>query len=229
MTSFNTINWDSRKYPLVIVFSFFLIVGCSNRYMANQLPPSGAVIIGKPKYNAGEKWIETMQDMISGAHTEHITKVVSANGDGSYETTIEIPEYNRKMKNYYDKDGYLLAVENIVGDQEYPVRRPPFRPIEFPIWVGKKWKNETYLSWNVKGQRYYKYKSYCEVEKYEEVETQAGSFMAYRIKRLTINLSTQGRSTAVFWYSPEIKYIIKGKKSFGEFKELKRFDLVLQE
>ena len=82
------------------------------------------------------------------------------------------------------------------------------RALDFPLQIGKKWKNEspknTFNSFALEGV--------------EKVSTPAGTFMGYRIlyqqekfeyNRLAQGVFKQGEGWIRFWYSPEVKFWLK--------------------
>jgi hypothetical protein len=80
--------------------------------------------------------------------------------------------------------------------------------MDFPLQVGKKWKNESPKN---------TFNSF-EVEGVEKISTPAGAFTGYRIlykqdryeyNRLAQGVFKQGESWMRFWYSPEVKFWLK--------------------
>ena len=78
----------------------------------------------------------------------------------------------------------------------------PFRYLNFPLFVGKKWVvNTKNNSSSFLGE--------FQVEGAEEVQTPAGKFMAFRIHLKQTNLSSKRTGWIRYWYSPEVRYRVK--------------------
>jgi hypothetical protein len=207
-----------KKIALITVFFLF---GCSYMSIEEKKPPIGAHVVEFPKMEVGEKWIVMAHDRLTDKYTKHIIEVSGVNKDGSFETTTVIPEYNRRIKNLYDNSYGRIASIDLVENQEVSVPRPPRNLLNFPLWVGKKWRDDKYVAWNKNDKRLYNYRNYYHVKAYKEIKTAAGTFKAFKISRLNHNLDSNNRWYRTYWYSPEVKRFVKYRAEEGD-----RFDLI---
>ena len=111
---------------------------------------------------------------------KHIIKIVTVNGDGSYEALIEVPELGRRYESNFDHKHRFLGSKELVSGTIIPEETPIEGPLNYPISVGNKWK---YL--NTKGKHlasgiYYIYNNYYEVISYEKITIEAGEI--WRLK-----------------------------------------------
>jgi TolB-like protein len=67
------------------------------------------------------------------------------------------------------------------------------------------------------------------VEKYETVSTKAGSFKSFKIKRYEYNVQLKIQNIEEYWYSPEIKRIVKSTPSWKYGSELISYSLAKAE
>ena len=95
--------------------------------------------------------------------------------------------------------------------------------LDFPLFVGKKWSDQ-YEGGAVDGKRY-KYKSTYKVRCYGTVTTEAGTFKAFEIRRGCTNISQHTKNWVTYWYSPEIKLIVKEKPDWRIGRELISYTL----
>ena len=88
------------------------------------------------------------------------------------------------------------------------VREDPFRKYyDFPLSIGKKWNYITQTGSALRPG--ISYLSKFQVEGVEEVVTQAGTFMTFRVRYQQTNLSKQQRGWLRYWYSPSAKKEVK--------------------
>jgi len=81
--------------------------------------------------------------------------------------------------------------------------------LDFPMSVGKKWKNNTYGK-PARGQTEVTYINEFNVEGVEDITTPAGPSKCYKIRLKQTNMSSRHESGWVlYWYSPDVKIWIK--------------------
>ncbi len=171
-----------RKRP---IFSLALILIFTNCVAVKTSEP-----IVKD-YQIGETWTWKWERKVEGkvrAEGEDVQEVVSYNGTlGLWNgvDTIQIP---------------TVANEN----QD----NTPFR--NWPLYVGKKWKYES--EWKNNEGTTGKTSQDVEIISFEELNVEAGKFMAYRIEYkgiVTNSRGFEGEMTDIWWYSPELKTYIR--------------------
>lgn len=114
---------------------------------------------------------------------------------------------------------FLRDGKRVLLDKNLMLVDSQFVDLSFPISVGKSWLYETDGRESNWGN--FRLKHYITVEAFEEVETPAGKFKAYRIFRDTITaIRREPRGEVRFWYSPEVGQVIKAR--WGILKEFKR-------
>ena len=162
-------------------------------------------------------------DWFTGKYTRHEIEVTRVNKDGSFVTTITVPEYNRRYMKLYNNRYQWIASIDLTKNQEFPVPNPPRKSFDFPLWVGKKWKDDKFRGWNISKNKFFSYRNYYEVLEYGQINTEAGNFMAFKIWKINYNLQSQKSWNVTYWYSPEVKYIVKYRAEWGEKYDLLEF------
>jgi hypothetical protein len=89
--------------------------------------------------------------------------------------------------------------------------------LDFPMFVGKKWTNNTYGK-PAQGQLEVTYINEFNVEGVENVTIPAGTFKCYKIQLKQTNMSARHKNGWVrYWYSPEVKIWIKREAENTDF------------
>ncbi|HMK44172.1 MAG TPA: hypothetical protein VK445_08555 [Dissulfurispiraceae bacterium] len=161
----------------------------------------------QPAYSAGDYWI-----FVKTGSTE-----TEPSADASDVKDNRLEYVGEQNGNYaftwngkpHLKDKNLTTVGNVKG---YP------GPIlKFPLTVGKTWTE--FYEGGYAGAKY-THRILFNVDAYEKIKVPAGEFMAYKI---TAERRTQLKQAVIashtYWYSPEVKQIIKGTNY--ELKEYK--------
>jgi hypothetical protein len=192
--------WAGKKAGVGIVWSVaVLLVGlavcaCLSAMAIAGAPPPRAE---RPTYGVGEKWIRT---------------------DGEYELIrIEDDRYifsagaGREIE--LTKDLVIAKVRR--GEDRMSFDPPP--KLTWPLEIGKGGRSQVtfYRSWNIGGLASVTYS--WKVEAYEDVQTFAGRFTAFRIAHSLSWRSRKGRKggetnserSFVTWYAPEIRQFVK--------------------
>lgn len=178
---------------------------------------------GPPTYSVGDTW--TIKE-------EGITrdiKVVAVDADGY---SIE-GAYSGcpTCRVHTDKN---LRWLKILDANDKPTTQATWVPLgtdwkflDFPLEVGKKWRISS--TGMVRGQFLTDYTVDCVVEAYEDIQTLAGTFKAFRVRR-DWSASSRGWRDAwhqVSWYAPDVKTVIKFTTSakWGKNWELVSYSL----
>ncbi len=80
--------------------------------------------------------------------------------------------------------------------------------LNFPMFVGKKWKNNTYDK-PARDRVEVTYINEFNVEGVEDIITPAGTFKCYKIRLKQTNMRSFKNGWVHYWYSPEVKIWIK--------------------
>jgi len=142
-------------------------------------------------YKIGEKWIWKWSRSVEGevrAEGEDIQEVVDYNGDLGLWNGIDTVKVSTTL------------------DQK--LSSTPFR--SWPLHVGKKWKYES--EWENNEGTTGKTSQDVEIVSYEELNVEAGKFMAYKIEYkgiVTNSRGFKGKMSDTWWYSPDLKTYIK--------------------
>jgi DUF3108-like len=89
--------------------------------------------------------------------------------------------------------------------------------LDFPMFVGKKWENNTYGKAARAGLRpgtasEITYINEFNVEGVEDITTPAGTFKCYKIRLKQTNMSAHLSGWVHYWYSPDVKIWIKRER-----------------
>jgi hypothetical protein len=160
-----------------------------------------------PVWNAGDKWTWKRSD-----------------GATLFSEVVEVKEDVYLLKAGKDPDlyGYDKKTMNV----KYVVKggggevKPEFAArtlFDFPMFVGKKWKNNTYgkparSGLTAKSMTEITYINEFNVEGVEDVTTPAGTFKCYKIKLKQTNTTAHLSGWVHFWYSPDVKIWIKRER-----------------
>jgi hypothetical protein len=208
-----------KKLVCLLVLSFFTFLvffGCAP---VKTQPLPGEPVAHFPKMQVGDKW--EIQRWCRKHRTEKFYyEIDNVNSDGSFESSNSKEKCGYHWISYHNNK---YQVEKIVYPGGKTVMRPkPLRTeLDFPLFVGKRWKTK-YYSYGKSG-RPYDYLDMYKVLSYETVKTKAGEFKAFKIRRTNTVIQT-GQSriyTSIEWYSPEVKHRVKVKNpSFPPYELL---------
>jgi len=101
------------------------------------------------------------------------------------------------------------------------------RILNFPFVIGKKW-NDEFTRMSPDGFHDSTIAETIKVLGWEEVVVPAGKFKAIKLEYLgnhsIMGVPGLGESTAWYWYSPEVKYFVKGQYGKGYVETVKPMD-----
>lgn len=142
-------------------------------------------------YQIGEKWTWKWERKVKGE--------VRAEG----EDLQEVVKYNGTLGLWNGVDTIQIPIEANKNQGSAPFRN-------WPLEVGKKWK---YVSeWENNEGTTGKTSQDVEIVSFEELNVEAGKFMAYKIEYkgiVTNSRGFKGEMTDIWWYSPKLKTYIK--------------------
>lgn len=210
-----------------------------------------------PNMTVGDTFVMAGK-MINGKDGFYTAEVVKINEDKSF--VFEITD--KKGEHYlafFDGKYQLNKFLNMNNSVEEIIPLPPENILDFPLYVGKKWKVRVGAVHKSKGIGFYRMNrvsptvyafpvighyptmwsvthGYVEmnsydfeytVDRFETVTTKAGSFKAFKI----IRAESYAASGVLFdgkeeyWYSPELKSIIKSNPSWRKGWELTEYKI----
>lgn len=151
-----------------------------------------------PVWNVGDKW--TYKSERGGLG---IRQIVDVKEDSFIMKTSEsenLRAYDRttmNLKFLVEKSGKQVLVSH------------PFRKVlDFPIFVGKKWKDT--VRGRTATKREVTFENEFQIEGVEEVTTPAGIFKAFKIyQKQTVTIPPGSNGWACYWYSPIAKNTVK--------------------
>lgn len=193
-----------------------LISGCIAGTVVRNSPDPGDPVANFPKYCVGDKIVGFgWSNDITGGDT--LTSVVEAvYDDGSFDTISTETKAAKKKFRKYNNKWQLISNKDLTAGKDLPLEDPPGKPLDFPLFVGKRWK-DAYTGISVSGDKY-DYKSTYTVTDYKEINTEAGKFMAFRIQQEQYNNMYAGSSSKpfekIYYYAPDAKGIIKSIPSW---------------
>ncbi|WP_461630632.1 hypothetical protein [Labilibaculum euxinus] len=177
-----------KKVIFQITALLLLLVSCS---------PSTTNKPSLNDYQSGEKWVWNWKRTVEGE--------VRAQG----EDLQEVVDYNGVLGLWNGVDTVRIST---TLDQKQS--NTPFR--SWPLFVGKKWKYES--EWENDEGTKGKTSQDVEVVSFEELNVEAGNFMAYKIEykgMVTNSRGYKGEMSDMWWYSPELKTYIKHVNNDG--------------
>jgi hypothetical protein len=151
-----------------------------------------------PVWNVGDKW--TYKDTLGDTWTNEVVDIK----DGLF----LVRERGSKDLSAYDTKtlNHNFIIEESGRKLKYT---RTFRKLfDFPIFVGKKWTDTTYMR-PTTGQTEVTYVSEFKVEGIEEVSTSAGVYKAYKIRYKQTNIASHRSGWVLYWYSPDVKNWVK--------------------
>ena len=187
-----------------------VVLGCQTVEI-KKAPSQGDIVANCPKMVVGDSWKYSGPDRGRGRDI-YTGRIVYVEEDGGFDIEVTAKKQDYTRVSHYDSD--CRRIYSPSGQ----------RSLDFPLFVGKEWSEE-YEDTDVTGKKR-KYKDTCKVKGYEKVTTKAGTVEAFKIHRKHMIVSTSEFATSVYWYSPEVKFIVKEKPSWRIGRELISYSLV---
>ena len=204
------------RIHIVNIYMLFVILfatGCATTQSGTI--PRGPVAHA-PKMHVGDRWTTK----ISGKFFHF--KVISVAEDGSFVLNRRSGGGNYHL--FYTNKYILEKVINLTTGKTTVKEKPQIKWIDFPLFVGKSWESK-YRGISIGGQEY-NYEDNLKVVGYETVDTQAGSFKAFKIRRYNYFKDSAGYSggpyTTYLWYSPEINNVVKYSSRYQNESKLQK-------
>jgi hypothetical protein len=118
----------------------------------------------------------------------------------------------------YDIGYHILGTDFVAPHDKARPGAPWERALNFPLFIGKKWQNETQGEGADGILR--TFKNNWEVEKIETVDSPAGQFRAWKIHRNFTAPNMRQTRDQYYWYAPDVKIVVK-LEHVGNFRTKK--------
>ena len=152
-----------------------------------------------PTLNIGDKWKYT--DKSGSKWTQEVIGI---------EDDIYVIRYGKEIRGF-DKNtmNFIYTIDENNKRTKFTDTRG--KVLDFPLYIGKKWSNIVSRTPKKGGATVEQnYQEEYLVSSYEDVRVMAGTFKAFKIEYRAKNMRTMREgSKGAYWYSPEVKTIIK--------------------
>ena len=149
--------------------------------------------------------------------------IIETKSDGSFVEEVK-DDKGRTLHEYYNDKYHRVISINVETGSAVKILKPPSKILEFPLFVGKKW-NDEFDTWKKGNIRHFT-NEYI-VDKYESITTKADSFEALKIIRLEYIPKKSWKGKEEYWYSPEVKRIVRSIPDWRYGSELLSYKLAL--
>lgn len=202
-------------FALLIFMSIvtFFSAACETAPAVKKGPLPGEAIANLPKMEVGDSWVSFGGRRSYGTETTIFSKVTEVSPDGSFIIEAKTDKgqiYHRNFDNEYR----MVSLISIGKQEPIDIPKPPEKILAFPLFVGKKWKGsfrfvglDNYLLRSTAGEK--DYLAEYAVDKFETIDTKAGSFRAFKIVKKVQIIRPSWSGTHEYWYSPETKNLVK--------------------
>jgi len=166
--------------------------------------------IEAPVWNIGDRWSfagNFPMSVIDADDNSYTVKVLTRTGESIY---------------IYDKSS-LNILYSVEGDRRIEFKGVHKRRLNFPFEIGKSWK-DSYMRKTIRqtaAAREYVYHDTYTVWGWEDIEVPRGQYKALKIEHKEERVEDMARrpkeGKVWFWYSPDVKYLIKCKLEESPF------------
>jgi hypothetical protein len=193
-------------------FLIFSLFACSPAQKDKAIPLPNEPTINFPKMVIGEEW--TIDTPYGIRHK----KVIDVSSDGGFTLESKREDGSNIVHQFFDKNYRIIREININTGLHSQMPDPPRLLLNFPLFVGKTW-DEEFNSLSTSGNLN-RFKSSYTVDKIEIKTTKAGEFKTVKIIENQINIETTFKGKSTYWYSPDLKIIIKEEPTWKKSMEL---------
>jgi hypothetical protein len=194
-----------KRVVYYIIF-LLLLTGCVT---TREVPELGKPVADFPEMMVGEKYTLDMPVGSSGIH-RHVWTVKKVYLDKSFD-----------VEQTCDKEG--TRVINI--DKNISVYGGKNWALKFPLFVGKQWEL-SFDGQSVKDGTSQYYTNVFNVVKFDSVATNYGNLPAFKILIHHTYVGSNWTGLGEFWYSPEVKMIVKMDVSWMASGKLVKYEKV---
>jgi hypothetical protein len=167
--------------------------------------------IEAPVWSIGDRWSfagNFPMSVINADENTYTVKFLTRTGESIY---------------IYDKSS-LNILYSVEGDRRIEFKGVHKRRLNFPFEIGKSWKDSfrrKTIHQTAAAREYVYYDTY-RVSGWEDIEVRGGKYKALKIEHKEERVEDQARQQtkegkAWFWYSPDVKYLIKCKLEESPF------------
>ena len=170
--------------------------------------------VGAPEMAVGDSWVH--KEYYKTPHTTDIFRrtVIYVDPEGSFTMEVTTDDHHDLAWPRWDKNHVY----------QYEHARPV---LNFPLRVGKSWRDR-YQSISVDGETW-TYRDKYKIMGIEKVNTPAGIFQAFKIRRTQKIIESPGNGgIEYYWYAPDVKAIVLSKPSWRFGRELLEYELAKQ-
>jgi hypothetical protein len=140
--------------------------------------------------------------------------VINVKPDGSFTLESRNKGDNSIFNQYYDNQYRLVTEINLTTGQVSKSPSPPTLYLKFPLFVGSKWEQE--FDARAGDGMIRTFKNSFTVEDFETVDVKGANIKAFRLVRSYIPKDGKIPLSTVYWYSPELKTIVKLMPQSGD-------------
>lgn len=201
---------------LCFLFIAFFCVGCVANTQVRTQPEQGDPVAEFPRMCVGDTYTAIEYSATTTNRKDEFTYTVDkVNPDGSFDFIMTSKTDNRKERLLYNNDFQLIKWIDLRDGEIKPTSEPPSKPLKFPLFVGKKWKDH-YKGKSV-DDTYYEYTNTYFVTDYKKMSFDIGTYYVFRIEEKQWNhvwSPSAKPSTKIKYYSPKLKIVIKAIPSW---------------
>lgn len=170
-----------------------------------------APVTNKPEYKVGDYW--ELDGKFNTIKCKHWEVVETNDADGNF------IEQCGDYRIFHSHDHNYDTIKIIKGDHKTVVKYDPYlEALNFPLEVGKTWEQE-YSGYTADNGARWKSKVKYEIESYEKINVEAGTFDAYKIEWKDNWRAGQysGSNKVTGWWSPEVGMFVRIKHPDSRF------------
>lgn len=210
---------------LISLLSVSLFISACAATVSAPKPVPGAenIRIDAPSYRVGDEWRYSPGTFV---------RVVDLR-DGLVVTESNTDQWCEGCRYFRDRNLVAVKILDAQGrPHEYAMAGADLKLLDFPLYVGKAWSQDTKL--RRPSGVIVPYSSRVKVEAYEEVTVKAGTFKAFRISWELERAAaydpwgTPFHGKSAMWWSPEVRAFVKREvysRWWGEGWELVSYTL----
>jgi TolB-like protein len=215
-----------KYYTFIVLLVSFIFVfftsGCQTTPSKQTHLPGKTVSASFPKMMIGDSWV--IREFSKKGVVTRSRTIIETKPDGSF--MEEAKDDKGRILNVYYNNRYRCIVSiSVETGNAVKIPKPPEKRLEFPLFVGKKW-NDEFDAWKRGTIRHFK--NEYTVDKYETINTKAGSFKAFKIIKLGSIPKKGWKGREEYWYSPEAKRIVRSIPDWRYGSELLSYKLAVE-
>ncbi|MCP4104903.1 MAG: hypothetical protein GY749_05110 [Desulfobacteraceae bacterium] len=190
------------------IAALIIIGGCALTFSENLILPANYTgpIAETPEYKVGEKW--AFANLTKNKEFSH--EIIEVSDDRIKTLTEGDTDSCGDLQGIVERDKNFTAI-NALKNYGIPKCFLNWRYLNFPLWLGKKWK------FTADGPRHDNNINFISVESYENLKVGTYTFKAFKIRQRQTRSGASNIAQRYYWYAPEVRRIVKWDK--GEFSK----------